>query len=369
MKKGLFPLILFVILLNACSVQASPTPTLSEKSKAIDSIVDTAVAQTPLASLTVGIRYRNQPLYFHSAGFANLATAQPATPKTIYEIGSITKQFTAVGIMQLVEQGKLSLDDPVTSLLPELPSLMSRVRVRHLLTHTSGLPVATYMGFPLDDIRPYTPMEAVSFYSRSIKQLEADPGQAYNYNNAGYFLLGVILEKVSGQAYEAYLRQHIFHPAGLIATDVCTPDMQQQTLGYRLSGQTFQSWPPANESLNYSAGSLCSTAGDLLQWQQALWAGKVISQDNLRQMITPGKLNDGTTLQYGFGFQIGNANGQELIYHNGVMGGFYSRLEYYPVDDLAVVLLTNSQPNSTLDPQGLGELSQKIVSKIMSASN
>jgi D-alanyl-D-alanine carboxypeptidase len=367
MKKESLLLILFVILLNACSYQASPTPSLFKKTKAIDAIIEGAVTRAPLVSLTVGIRYRNQPPYFHSVGFANLASAQPATPSTVYEIGSITKQFTAAGIMQLVEQGKLSLDDAVAGLVPELPSLVSQVRVRHLLTHTSGLPVATYMGFSLYDVRTYTPTEAVTIYSRGIKHLVADPGEKYQYNNAGYFLLGIILEKISGQVYEDYLRQHIFQPAGLTATDVCTQEMQRQTLGYRRSGQTFQPWPAVNESLNYSAGSLCSTAVDLLKWQQALWAGQLVSRDSLRQMITPGKLIDGTTLPYGLGFQIEKVNGQEMIYHNGVMNGFYSRVEYYPVDDLALVLLTNSQPSSTVDPLGLGDLAQEIVSEIMTS--
>jgi CubicO group peptidase (beta-lactamase class C family) len=364
MKKGLFLLIVFAILVSACGSPTRSSSTLSEKSTVIDAIIDTAVTQIPLASLTVGIRYGKQPLYFHSAGFANLETIQPSTPKTMYEIGSITKQFTAVGIMQLVEQGKLSLDDPVTSILPDLPSLMNAMQVHHLLNHTSGLPVTTYMGIQENDNRLYTPTEILSVYTSQLKQLDAEPGQEFRYNNDGYFILGVILEKISGQMYEQYLQQHIFKPAGLTETSVCTPDMQKQTIGYRLSVQLFLPLPPVNETLNYAAGGLCSTASDLLKWQQALWGGLIVRQDSLKQMTTPGRLKDGTLLQYGFGLQLGKAKGQQLIYHNGVVGGFYSRLEYYPAADLALVLLTNSQPGSTL---GLQELSQKIAGELMPA--
>jgi CubicO group peptidase (beta-lactamase class C family) len=300
------------------------------------------VEHAPLAGATIAIQYKDESLFLHAYGLENLSPAISATEETIYEIGSITKQFTAAAILRLAEQGRLSLNDPITTHLPALPPNLSGIQIRHLLNHTSGLiePEAYYVLF--EETQVYPPQEILE---KTAGELEtgAEPETTWAYSNYGYFLLGMIIESASGLSYQDYLAENLLLPAGLQSTHYC-PGVEEQTAqGYMYENRDFKP-VDLNLSLVFSAGGLCSTAVDLLAWQNALVTGEVIGASSYQEMITPispEKLKE-NYVPYGYGVLIDNDQGKKLIHHGGYVYGTESYLLYYPDHDLTIVMLTNT---------------------------
>jgi D-alanyl-D-alanine carboxypeptidase len=331
-----------------------PTPTVAawttDTTSAIDAVAQNLLNTVPLVGLTLAIRQGARPAYIQGYGSANILAHVPAQAGTLYEIASLSKQFTAAAILQLAEQGKLQLDAPAVNYLPDLPAAAQTITVRQLLNHTSGVPRNDYLYVQLNRPQPYPPSTVLETYEQSFNALSFDPGTAWEYSNLGYFILGVIIESVSGQSYGDYLAQHVFSAAGLTTTSYCVQPPTGLAQGYLTGGPQWTSVPSENLSLAFAAGGLCSTAPDLLAWQQALAAGRVVSPAAYQAMIAPVTLPDGTQTFYGFGLKIGVYGGQPAIYHQGAITGFGSVLAYYPGDDLTVVLLTNTQaPTEQLD--------------------
>ena len=328
--------------LGTTSLSAQDTPALV---RYVDSVANAAVTEHRTAGVSVAIVKKGRTLLAKGYGFADLENDVPANAETVYRIGSITKQFTAAGIMRLMEQGKLSLEDTLQKFLPSFPTQGNRVTVRHLLTHTSGIKSYTGMG------PRWARLMRLDMSTDSMVALFANepfdfkPGERWLYDNSGYFLLGVILEKLSGKTYAQYVQDEFFRPLGLKGTVYCeqAPLIKRRAQGYAVTptGQ-FTNAEPLSMSQPYAAGSLCSTVNDLAAWTLALSSGRVVSPASYTLMSTPGTLNNGTAHTYGFGLGIGKQGGHRQISHNGGINGFVSELHYYPDDSLVTVVLTNT---------------------------
>jgi CubicO group peptidase (beta-lactamase class C family) len=271
----------------------------------------------------------------------------------VFEIGSVTKQFTAAAILQLRDAGKIDLDADVSRYLPEFNTQGHLIPVRRLLDHTSGMKGATEMGsfgtintqnLPRDTLLDLIAAEPFDFA----------PGEALIYNNSAYILLGHIIEKVSGRSYEEYIETELFGKLGMARSSYCsnTDVVPRKARGYRLTPAGLVQGAYTNHLWPYSAGSLCSTVGDLVTWLRALHGGRVLPEASYREMITPGRLNDGTPVRYAMGLSPIDPRGRPGIGHGGAIGsGFVSHTMYYPAEDLVVVMLVNTAGN--LSPAAL----------------
>jgi len=275
-------------------------------------------------------------LFSKGYGLANREWDIPNAPDTKFRIGSVTKQFTAAAILLLQERGKLKIDDPVKTHLPDAPEAWDKITVFHLLTHTSGIPSFTsfseYPQMRLID----TPVEQVVAKFRD-RPLEFEPGEKWAYSNSGYLLLGYLVEKVSGQSYAAFVQENIFTPLGMKDSGY---DSNSAVIARRASGYTPRPGGPVNAdfvhmSIPHGAGALYSTTEDLLRWEQGLFGGKLLSAESLQKMITPFK-ND-----YGLGLMINETEGRKRISHGGGIEGFTTMLAYYPDSKVSTAVLAN----------------------------
>src|ERR1039457_4689075 len=278
-----------------------------------------------------------KPLVRKSYGLAGREWDIPNAPDTKFRLGSITKQFTATCIMQLVEAGKLKLDDPISKYYTDSPPTWSKVTIHHLLSHTSGIPSYTDLPgfFQKESTIDRTPAEIIKL--TQDKPLEFEPGEKFTYDNSGYIILGYVIEKVSGQKYDDYLRQHIFEPLGMHDTgyDMARDIIPHRASGYNFSGVKWINAPYLAMSLPYAAGSLYSTVDDLLKWDQALYAHKPLTTESLDRMFTPNKSN------YGYGWFIGKQFEHKLEEHNGGINGFSTVISRYPDDKVTIIVLAN----------------------------
>jgi CubicO group peptidase (beta-lactamase class C family) len=316
-----------------------------------DSLVYTYLAESRAPSAAFAVIRGNDTLAFGAHGLADIAAWRAPTATTIYEIGSITKQFTSSAIMKLVEQGKLKLDDDMSKYLPQFPLHGKRVTIRHLLNHTSG--IHSYTSSPEWQKtwnNPLTPDAIVKFVANDT--FDFAPGAAYRYNNTGYVLLGMVIEKVSGQKYANYLDAQFFKPLGLKQTSYCPSKTTDPAfaLGYSKGPTGTTRAQFLDLSHPFSAGALCSTVGDLAKWQRALDNGKVVSAQSYALMTTADTLNSGRKINYGFGLVPGMYNGHKTISHTGGINGFATAATYVPDDSLSIVVYTNYDNES---PQGL----------------
>lgn len=235
-------------------------------------------------------------------GFADLQLNARATPRTVYEIGSNTKQFTAAAIMLLVQDGRMTLDDAVTKYFPGAPAAWARITVRHLLTHTSG--IQNHVGVPgfLDSFRTNLAYDTTPGRDDLLERffqlpLEFEPGASWAYDNTGYYLLGIIIEKVSGQGYFDFLDARIFKPLGMTATRSTDPRplVPNRAAGYEWVTGAFENRPVLLPAIGFSAGSLVSTVEDLARWDAALYTDVLLTKASRDAIWTPARLADGTT--------------------------------------------------------------------------
>jgi CubicO group peptidase (beta-lactamase class C family) len=269
-------------------------------------------------------------------GSANLEWDVPNSPATKFRLGSITKQFTAASILLLQERGKLNIEDPVKKYMADAPAAWDKVTIYNLLTHTSGIP--SFTSFPeYAKWEPFaaTPAEEVARFRD--KPLDFAPGEKWSYSNSGYVLLGYLIEKVSGGTYEKFVRENIFTPLGMQDSgyDSNSAVIARRAAGYTKGKDGLENAGFINMTIPFSAGSLYSTTGDLLKWEQGLFGGKVLSAASLKTMTTPFK-ND-----YACGLSVATKGGRKSIEHGGGIEGFNTQLTYYPEDKLTVVVLAN----------------------------
>ena len=294
----------------------------------------------------------DQVLFNKGFGSANLEWDLPNTPATKFRLGSLTKQFTAVSILLLEERGKLKLTDTVAQHLPDAPEAWKGITMFHLLTHTSGIP--NFTSFP--EINTFklsaTPTEKVVAFFRN-KPLDFPPGDRYSYSNSGFVLLGYLLEQISGQSYESFVREHLFAPLGMNDSGYDSRSiLRNRASGYARGPDGLVNAPFIDMSIPHAAGALYSTTADLLRWTQGLYGGRLLSPDSLQKFTTPNK-ND-----YALGLGIGSdVKGRKFYGHSGGIEGFNTRLMYYPETRVTVAVLANvNGPDADSIARDLGAL-------------
>lgn len=273
-------------------------------------------------------------------GWANLELRVPASDSTIYQSGSMGKQFTAAGVVMLAQQGRFQLDDRITRWLPEGAGVWDSISLRHLLTHTSG--IAEYTDSTFDYRKDYTEDELVKF--AAARPLDFTPGQRWSYSNTGYLLLGVLMHRATGRFYGDLLQGLIFKPLAMRTTRIISQAdiVPNRAAGYQLVRNEIKNQEWVSPSLNTTAdGSLYFSVKDLAKWAIALNHRRIPSEAGLASAWTPVRLNDGGTYPYGFGWDLGDQRGHPRIGHTGSWQGFKTALYRYPEYDLTIVLLAN----------------------------
>jgi D-alanyl-D-alanine carboxypeptidase len=339
-----------MVLIGACALalgfgqvaQAQPRPAVAKAAaapaaNALTARADALIASYPQFSGTVLVAKDGLPLFRKAYGMANREWEVRNTPETKFRLGSLTKAFTAVAILQLQEAGKLSVDDPISKYYPTAPESWKPITLKHLLNHTSGIP--SYTGLPTffakESRLDRTPDEIVQL--TRDQPLEFEPGSKYAYDNTGYILLGYVIEKVSGEPYAGYVDKHIFQPLGMKNSgyDSSEKIIPLRAAGYDVTPAGLINARFLSMSLPYAAGSLYSTVDDMLIWDQALKGDKVLSAASRKAMYTD------YGHAYGFGWQIDKRHDHTRINHGGGINGFVTKFDRYPDDGLTVVVLSN----------------------------
>jgi CubicO group peptidase (beta-lactamase class C family) len=320
----------------------APDTTVRASVATIDSIASQLIAARKAPGMAVLVLRGNATLLARGYGSADLASARTVDASSIFRVGSITKQFTAAMVLQLVAAGKIRIDDSLHRFLPELGGPTRNATIHQLLTHTSGIPNYTELGWFRSRGRSAIPR------AEMIRLLDAEPlrfphGAQWAYNNSAYYLLGAVIERVTGESYASQLRRAIVTPLALRHTGYCdsTDGVAATVTGYDLEGDAFDAVAPMDMANPFTAGALCSSAGDLATWMTALLAGRVVPDSLVRRMLTPVQV-DGRRAQYGYGMELSELGGQRRIGHGGSLPGFDSYVAHYPDAKLTVVVLTNS---------------------------
>lgn len=347
MKKVLFTLI-WLTVLHSATAQPPTSDRADRKDRAdrIDAMVRSDMARDKIPGVALAVVEAGRVVLERGYGMASLEWDAPVAADTLFQSGSLGKQFTAAAVMSLVEQGKIGLDDPLTRYFPQAPGTWQAITVRQLLTHTSGLPgydgvqdSATGINYQ----RNYTEEELTRFAFGL--PLEFEPGTRWRYSDTGYVLLGFIIRQASGQAYGDLLRERFFIPLGMATARVISEAdiIRHRAAGYRLVDGELKNQEWVAPSLNTTAdGSLYLSLRDLIAWDRGVRAGKILSANSWQLMFSPAVLKSGRTFPYGFGWALESFNGQLRIQHDGEWQGFRS---YYARDlgpSLSVIVLANA---------------------------
>jgi D-alanyl-D-alanine carboxypeptidase len=327
----------------AGALRSSPAGAQAAQTQALDAYVETTLATHKLPGASIAVVKDGQLVVAKGYGLSNVEASTKATENTVYQLASVTKQFTAAATLMLVEDGKLSLDAKVTELLPGLPAAWSPVTIRHLLSHTSGIKSYT-------DVfgARQTPGDTV-FTSAGIVALVADaplqftPGERFAYSNTGYYLLGLVIEKVSGKKYGDFLAERIFTPLGMTSTglDDYGDARPLRAKGYNAGDGEPKPAPHTHPSQPFAAGALVSTVVDMAKWDAALNARKLLKPASYDAMWTPFTFNDGKKSSYGFGWQLEPYRTRPRQAHGGGIQGFSTFVARYPEEKVTVIALVN----------------------------
>jgi CubicO group peptidase (beta-lactamase class C family) len=310
----------------------------------IDAIVAAVATSSPTAGLTIGVERMGKTIFLRAYGEADRENHAKATEHTVYGVGSITKVFAAAMVFRLIERGSLSLDDDVTRFVPDFPEPNGAISIEHLLHHTSGIPDFEYVGeWPNSMALPRTKPQVVATF-RDLPRLFA-PGTRWAYSSSGYYLLGLVIEKIVGRPYEDVLRDEVFAPAGLAETTFCDPFsiIEHRARGYGFGDDsTMRNAAPVVLTQYGLSGAICSTASDLLRFWRALEGGRIVSAASFAKMSAARPLPDGTATSYGYGIIPGAYKGHRVLFHSGHVPGYTAQLARYPDDELTIVVLTNT---------------------------
>ncbi len=315
----------------------------------VDDYVKAQMQKRQIPGLSLAVIKDEKVVKTQGYGFASLELQVPATPHTVYEIGSISKQFTAAVVMMLVEEGKVRLQDSIAYYLAQLPPAWRKVSIRQLLTHTSGIPdfepVIGYSSYR----NAYTDESLLK--AVADRPMDFSPGESWNYSNTGYVLLGMLLEKVTGKAYGQIMRERIFQPCGMVESRESDPPavIPNRADGYALEAKTIVNRDPMQPTACKGAGTLVSTVLDLAKWDAALSSESLLEKTSLEEMWKPVALNDGKTFPYGFGWFLEPWQGHKNLSHSGGTAGFTTVISRFGDDHLTVVLLTNLYSFATIE--------------------
>jgi CubicO group peptidase (beta-lactamase class C family) len=311
-----------------------------------------------------------KPIYRKAFGLADLENNVAMTPNHVFEIGSITKQFTAVCILMLMEQGKLSLEDPVTKYIENYPMHGHTITIHHLLTHTSGIKSYTGMERWNKTWRnDMTLMEMVDFFKN--EPMDFTPGEKWSYNNSAYFMLGYIIEKASGTPYPEFLEKNIFGPLAMKNSyyGSQTKIIKNRAQGYQ-KGDSYMRAEYISHTQPYAAGSIMSTIDDLLTWNLAIQSNKLVKKETIQKAFTNHKLNNGKPINYGYGWFLNEINGSLTIEHGGGIFGYTTNAIYLPKEDVFVAVFSNCSCNppgevsTRMAAVAIGKPFQEPVAKI-----
>lgn len=281
-------------------------------------------------------------IYENTLGFADIETQEPLDATTPFYLASLAKQFTAMGIMMLAEDKKLSYNDKLSRFLPLMTEMYRNITIQQLLTHTAG--VKDY--FKMNIVHPG--LKNIDVYEALVNknQLDFTPGTKYSYSNSGYVLLAMIIQIASGQLYDEYLNDRIFKPLGMEHTFVVTEYRQPQ---HCAKGYTQKLKPDNYELLTYGDGGIYSTAEDLLKWHKALEKNSLVTKATMQKAYTPVELANGQVRRYGYGWEIGNNLDGKLVFHTGGLAGYRTYIERQLGSDNLIVLLTNTSNEHILE--------------------
>jgi CubicO group peptidase (beta-lactamase class C family) len=306
----------------------------------VDSLIHDEMQKHQIAGLALNISRDGQPIKTECYGKANLEWDTPVAKDTVFEIGSITKQFTAACILMLVQEGKLSLDDNINDHLKIAPTNWANIKVRHLLSHTSGIRNYTVIdGF---ELRQHLTQEQFIKLLADLP-LEFQPGDSWHYCNSGFNLLGYIVENVSGQKYWDFIQQRIFTPVGMNSTTKRDPIA---LIPHRAAGYEMKNHQPINRDYDltdlFAAGAIVSTIVDMSKWDAALNGETLLNKASKESWWTPTTLNTGKVQNYGFGWFIDSVKDHKNIGHGGATSGFSASIQRFPDDHFSVIVLCNA---------------------------
>ena len=307
----------------------------------VDRYVRAFVERHRIPSAAIAIVRNERVVKVAGYGLASLELNAPAGPRTVYEIGSITKQFTAEALLMLVGDGKVELEAPIARYLPNLPTAWQTLTVHQLLTHTSGLPDWESLGL-LDFHREYTPSEFIQLIGK--RPLDFAPGEQWSYTNSAFPLLGMVIEAVTGKPYEQVIVERVLTPAGMTESRFrhSSEVVPNRAAGYSDSSGVFLNGEPLRPRLLAPNGGILSTAGDMAKWDIALTRGILVPAATFEQMAAPVKLKGGGRFNSGMAWFVDTFRGHRFVFHNGsTAAGFSSVIYRYPEDGLFVVVLMN----------------------------
>lgn len=339
---------LFVCLSIATTSLGAQAPSRASVVARLDSLARDFLVSSPAAGVTVAVIRGSDTLLFAGYGERDREKHVAADRATVYRIGSVTKQFTSAAILQHVEDGSLKLTDRLGTLLPEYPA-WSDVTIRQLLNHTSGIHSYTASEtWAKSMAAPKKPAEVMAFVSADT--FDFKPGTDWRYNNSGYFLLGMVLEKLEKKPYADIMRDRFFSKFGMRTAAYCpnTPTDARYAAGYNRDGQNLVPAQQIDLSQPFSAGALCMSVPDFLAWQTALTSGRVVTPATYTLMTTSDTIAGGKRTEYGFGLALGGLPGHRMIQHGGDIPGFSTQQLWFPDDSLRVIAFANtlgSNPN------------------------
>jgi CubicO group peptidase (beta-lactamase class C family) len=328
------------VLAGLMSVLAAACPT-----DPVDALFSSYDGKNPGASIVV---VKNGSVIFERAyGMANVETGERATPRTNYRLASVTKPFTAMAISILAERGALSVDDPVSKYLPELAKSAPTVTLRHLLTHTSGLPEYEKL-LPKNDPKQLGDRDVLNLIAK--RQLALTPGVRYRYNNTGYALLALVIEKASKQSFAEFLRHNIFQPLGMATTQVYDPNAKiaARAFGYSGASDQFALSDQNRVTAVLGDGGVYSSAHELARWIDALERNTLLAPKRLAEATSALVTTDEPRIAYGFGWRISEDRGEKVVYHTGTTSGFKNAMVWVPSKKLAAIVLTNRREGEPL---------------------
>ena len=307
----------------------------------VDNYVRAEMTKQRIPGLAMLVSRGGQVIRAQGYGLANVELQVPVKPETIFQSGSVGKQFTATAVMMLVEEGKIGLGDPLTKYFPDAPPSWKKVTIRELLSHTAG-----FTDYPkgFDMRRDYTEAEQLKIVE-SIP-LAFAPGTSWSYSNLGFLTIGILIHKVTGEFYGDFLQEHIFLPLDMQTTRIISEAdiVLNRSAGYRLVKGELKNQEWVSPTVNTTAdGSLYFSIMDLAKWDAALYTEKLLKRSSLEEMWTVAKLNNGqpNSGHYGFGWFVVTKNGHRVVEHEGAWQGFETQISRYVDDKLTVVVLTN----------------------------
>ncbi len=334
--------VVLLLALVAAAAAHAASPSDAELTRQLDALL-APVCAPDKPGLTILVARDGRPVYRRAFGLANVEKKTPMRPENALRIASVTKQFTAAVILQLVDQKKIALTDDITKYLPEMPRQQTPITIEHLLTHTSGLFDYTSSPEWMQHLtEPVTHAQIIGYMTSRPPAFA--PGEKWAYCNGGYYLLGVIAERVTHRSYEQCLQDAIFRPLGMTHSgygkDV--PSFPNEAQGYTANGDSVRPALRISMTSPFAAGAIVSTVDDLLRWDNAISAGRVMSDTLRTRAFTSYTLSDGTKCGYGYGWLIGELLGHRVEQHNGGINGFGSQVMRLPDDHAYIAMLANT---------------------------